>query len=37
LMDMPLTDMLYYFDGSLDTSPEDIVDGLVAAVRKVSN
>jgi beta-glucosidase len=34
LMDMPFTDMLHFFGGSLPASPEDIVDGLLARVRE---
>ena len=37
LMDMPLTDLLYFFEGTLAESPEEIVDSLVAAARKASS
>jgi beta-glucosidase len=33
LMDMPLTDLLYFQGGSQQTSPEDIVDGLLAQIH----
>jgi beta-glucosidase len=34
MMDMPFTDMLHFFGGSLPNSPEDIVDGLLARVHE---
>ena len=33
MMDMPLIDLLYFFGDSLDTSPEETVDGLLAQVH----
>ena len=33
LMDMPVMDMLYFQDASLTTSPEEIVDGMLAQVH----
>ena len=33
LMDMPVMDMLYFQDVSLTTSPEEIVDGMLAQVH----
>ena len=34
LMEMPLTDLLYFFGVTLDTSPEEIVDELLAEAHK---
>jgi beta-glucosidase len=34
LMDMPLTDLLYFFDGTLSASPEEIVDGLLSVAHE---
>jgi beta-glucosidase len=34
MMDMPFIDMLYFFGDRLDSSPEEIVDGLLAQVLR---